>query len=97
MRSRRRWLHLPHDHGEPIWRSRYDIVAAIVVMSVGMCIWIGAPLATHAVVFDLPVSSGLGKPFEPWPDEVATHLLGVSPEGAILWDDEFIDQGELID
>ncbi|WP_271078963.1 ExbD/TolR family protein [Aurantiacibacter sp. MUD61] len=51
---RKRWLHLPHDHGEPLRQPRYDVVAGVLFTVTGMLIWTDYPVPTHAVTFDLP-------------------------------------------
>lgn len=51
---------------------------------------------THAIVFDIPVENSLGEPFEPWPDDVPTHLLTLTPDGMVVWDGEPVNQAELL-
>ncbi|MBH5321510.1 ExbD/TolR family protein [Aurantiacibacter sediminis] len=91
---RKRWLHLPHDHGEPLRQPRYDVVAGLTALFVGMVVWIDASLRTHAITFDLPTTMPFE--FERLPGEVAKRV-GISADGRVTLDGQTMDQWSLYD
>lgn len=96
--ARRSSPHLPYDHGEPIWRCRYDVLAVVIFMIAGLVIWVDAPMQTHALTFDIPTDGAFDSPLSlaNHDDELA-HVLSPRADGSIEWNGELVTQSQLLD
>ena len=80
--ARRPAPRLPYDHGEPVWRCRYDVVAVVVFLIAGMLVWVDIPNRTHAFTLDLPTTQMLE-----WRESTGEprHTLSPKADGSIEW------------
>ena len=92
---RRRERAARFDHGRPLLRAS-SLPFAILFSTLGLLFLFLWRPPYHAVVIDVPVTSGLGQQFEPWPDDLPRHILRLSPRGQIWWDDNAINQPILV-
>ena len=86
---------LPYNHGEPIWRCRYDVVAVVVFLIAGMILWVGMPSRTHAFAVDLPSTDLNEMLSELEPADQIRHTLSPKADGSIEWNGETVTTAEL--
>jgi biopolymer transport protein ExbD len=82
------------DHGEPLSRAS-SLPMAILFTVLGLVILSQWRPPDHALLIDLPVSSGLGRPFTPWPQDLPAHQLRLTELNEIWWDNDVMNQGML--
>ena len=97
--ARRRQPRLPYNHGEPIWRCRYDVIAgALFVLFVAITAMPLTQIRAHALVIDLPTPAYdqfLGT--DGLPKDETSHLIAPQADGSIEWDGERVSEVELLE
>ena len=92
---RRRGRAARFNHGAPLLRAS-SLPFAILFSTLGLLFLSLQKPPQHALVIDIPVSSGIGRAFEPWPRTLPTHVLRLTEWGEIWWDDDVVDQRLLL-
>lgn len=83
---------LPFDHGEAIWRCRYDVVAAVLFAVAGALLWATYQNPTHAVNVDLPGPSFLQPEWDaPPPADEPANIVSITSSDVIEWNGEPVD------
>lgn len=97
MRSRRHRAppRLPYDHGEPIWRCRYDVIAGVLFAVAGALLWATYKNPTHAVTIDLLGPTYFDLPQWDPSTETVVNVLAPQADGTIEWNGEPVTDEEL--
>jgi biopolymer transport protein ExbD len=85
----------PFDHGRPIVLPNFTPAAMLFAVLAMVFLALQRP-PTHALMIDLPVTSGLGEGPEIWPANIPVHRIVPTVANEILWDGEPISQTELV-
>lgn len=93
--ARRRDPRLPFDHGEPIWRCRYDVIAGVLFAVVAFLIWVDWPVRTHALTVSI-VPPGWPESFVyERPKSEFTSVVSLTEDGAISFNGVLVSSEEL--
>jgi len=92
---RRRERAARFDHGQPLSKAS-SLPFAILFSALGLLFLSLHKPPQHALVVDLPVTNGLGRTFEPWPNDLPQHILRITASGEIWWDDAVMNRSLLV-
>ena len=83
------------DHGQPLWRAS-SLPFTVFYSALAVMLFSLQRPPDHALVIEVPVTSGLGSAFAPWRDDLPRHTVELTQRGDIWWDDDLINQPMLV-